>query len=133
MLGLAGVMAIDVSVTIGAAPPPPPPQAASNPARISRRAPAGPRRPQSPSPKTRCRMRALIVISLIKGGNSPPWPAKVPNDIPGPMVAQEYARKNRSVNSPLPCHEWVMGARLSQQIFRQGTLLALQFAFGRSV
>jgi len=47
MLGLAGVMAIDVSVTIGAAPPPPPPppHAATNPVRISRKAPAGPRRP----------------------------------------------------------------------------------------
>src|SRR5882757_3564999 len=48
MLGLAGVMAIDESVAAGGIdppPPPPPPHATNNPVRISRRAPAGPRRP----------------------------------------------------------------------------------------
>src|SRR5258708_37974605 len=78
-------------------------------------------------------MKALIVISLKKGGNSPPWPAKVPNDIPDPMDGQEYARKNRSVNSSLPCHEWAIGARLSQQFSRRGTVVALPFACDRSV
>src|SRR5260221_8571969 len=59
--------------------------------------------------------------------------SKDPNDIPDPTVAQEYARKNRSVNSSLLCHEWAMGARLSQQILRRRTVVALHFAWGRSV
>src|ERR1700737_4941800 len=80
-------------------------------------------------------MKALIVISLKKGGISAPWPAKVlPNDIPSPGWGREYARKNRSVNLSLLCHEWAMGARDSLSTFlRQETAMALQFACGRSV